>query len=335
MNHKGFIIMNLLLIALIFLAETIQAQGPDNPPIDSICMVFAGIDYGGDFSSPQNFPNAKHIANIKVGSYFFQVITWHTSISWGGNSIFSWWQDMFSIWAYPESLSFTQGEVSRNCCVCADTKGDLHFAWYQSGTPDDYDIFYTRAFLDTTNGWIDFTIEKPPVMISATNGEQECHASMMTYGDSLIMIVYTVGPWRYEHAIGYNYSIDGGDTWLGPFVAYEHGGPMSWDWFCLPAIAVNPHDGDMWFAIQCDYDFNGCNDVVAFQWQHAPGDTWRHELVAAGQPAPNDHALTCPSMVIDHNEIPHIVFLECLITCGRTVPDIYSGPLGTLYYTYK
>ena len=36
---------------------------PENPPpIDSTCLVFAGVDYGNNFDSPQAYPCSKQAA---------------------------------------------------------------------------------------------------------------------------------------------------------------------------------------------------------------------------------------------------------------------------------
>ena len=129
--------------------ETVYIQDR-TPPSDSICLVFAGVDYGGNFSSPQNYPNAKKITNIIVGSYYFPVIIWETGASWGGQSVFSYWDNAFSFWSYPDSFSSNDGLDTGRGVICADDMGNLHFAWHQEGNPDGYEIYYTRALLDTS-----------------------------------------------------------------------------------------------------------------------------------------------------------------------------------------
>ncbi|MCK4397056.1 T9SS type A sorting domain-containing protein [candidate division WOR-3 bacterium] len=312
---------------------------PENPPpIDSLCLVFAGVDYGGNFNSPQAYPNAKHITNVMVGSYYFPVVIWETGPVWHDQSLYSYWDDMFKFWSYPDSFTTGYGYNTGRPAVSADSHGNLHFCFHQTGNPDGYEIFYARAILDTSAGIIQYTVERPGVMLSLTNGEPEHFPSMAIYGDTLIMIVWMKGD--PDNAICYSYSQDGGDTWLGPFYAYNQGGaplPGGWEQAC---VAPDPNTGDMWAAVNFDYTGNNNMDIVALRWNFSPGDTWAHELVIEGQPFPNDFPQCLPAIVVDYNSIPHIVFQENFRAYGGTITNKLSGfngcgPCGTLFYTFR
>ncbi|TES92738.1 MAG: T9SS type A sorting domain-containing protein [Candidatus Cloacimonadota bacterium] len=355
-----FLIIFLLSRSLLFGNYPLRMEGPmlptlgeescihpvDNPPpLDTVCLVYEPVWYGGSYLSPQNYVNAKHITNVIVGSYSFPVVIWETETDWGQQSLFSYWDDLLKCWSYPDSFTSNQGRDTGRGNVCADSKGNLHFAWHQiGGTPDGYEVFYARAFLDTSGGIIQYNVERPAIMISATNGEEEYFPSMAINNDSLIMIVFTVGVIvGFEHAIGYNYSTDGGETWVGQGIAYEHGSEMPGSWL-LPSIASNPNrsntttpNKDMWVAFNFDYDDNMCMDILALYWD-AVTNTWNHELVALGQSPPNDHALCCPAIVVDYNGVPHIIFQENMGTGGGQVGLLgfnVCGPAGTLWYTHK
>jgi len=308
---------------------------PDNPPpIDSICLVFSGIDYGAAFNSPQAYPHAKHITNVKVGSYYFPVVTWETGASWSLQSLYSYWDDMFKFWSYPDSFTTNQGQDTGRPAMCSDSHGNLHFAWHQTGSPDGYEIFYTKAFLDTSAGVIQYNVERPGVMISETNGEEEHFPSMAIYGDTLIMVVWGWGGSGADHAIGYNYSTDGGNTWVGSQYAYEHGSILPGSWI-LVNIAPDPNTGDMWVAVCFDFSGDGNMDLVAMHWD-APTDTWTTEMALQGPG--NMHPYACPAIAVDHNSIPHIVFQENLTTTGGSgglTGWNQCGPAGTLYYTHR
>ena len=307
---------------------------PDNPPpTDSICLVFSGVDYGGNFSSPQNYVNAKHIANVIVGSYYFPVVIWETGASWSGASLFSYWDDMFKFWSYPDSFTTNQGQDTGRPAVCSDSHGNLHFAWHQTGSPDGYETFYTRAILDTSSGVIQYNVERPGQFISSTNGEPQTFPAMAIYQDTLIMVVDNHGDIGSEHAISYNYSTDGGTTWAGDADAYDHGSVMTGSWI-LPSVAADPTSGDMWAVVNFDVDGDGSMDIFSLHWDAAT-NTWTTETVAA---ATSMHPYACCNVVVDYNGVPHVMFQENLTTTGGASGLSgwnQCGPAGTLYYTHR
>ncbi|MBA7650280.1 hypothetical protein ES703_58083 [subsurface metagenome] len=308
---------------------------PENPPpIDSTCLVFPGVDYGAASSSPQNYVNSKHITNAKVGSYYFPVVIWETMGAWHNQSLFSYWDDMFNFWSYPDSFTSNNGMDTGRPAICSDSKGNLHFAWHQDGSPDGYEIFYSRAFLDTSAGMIQYNVERPAQFISATNGEEGLFPVMALYEDTLIMIVWNVGTIQAEHAFGYNYSTDAGSTWVGRDIIYEHGPHFPSAWI-FGSIAPNPNNGDMWAAWSWDYTGDGRQDIAVYHWD-AVTNTWTDELAAE---ATCMHPYALPAIVVDYNSVPHLVIQENLINDGgiNDVLSTYSacGPAGTLYYTHR
>ncbi|TES92735.1 MAG: T9SS type A sorting domain-containing protein [Candidatus Cloacimonadota bacterium] len=311
---------------------------PENPPpIDSLCLVFSGIDYGDPNNSPQAYPSAKHITNVMVGSYYFPVVTWETGDAWGKQSLFSYWDDMFKFWSYPDSFTSNNAIDTGRPAMCSDSKGNLHFAWHQLGNPDGYEIFYTRAFLDTSAGVIQYSVERPATMISITNGQEETFPSIAIYGDTLIMVVYPRRMGTDRNAIAYNYSTDGGNTWAGQALAYDHGGIMPGSWI-QPSIGPDPNNGNMWVTVNFDYTGNACMDITALYWEAATNN-WSIELAAEGQVPPNDDALCMPAIVVDYNGIPHIIFAVNIGSGGGGLGGLWTfgacGPAGTLFYIHR
>jgi len=330
MKKINFSLIFIFLI-LLFIGERIEAQGMDNPPPpDSLCMVFSGIDYGGYESSPQNYPNAKHITNVKVGSYYFPVVIWETGGSWSNQSLFSYWDDMFKFWSYPDSFTSNNGQDTGRGNVCVDSKGNLHFVWHQAGSPDGYEIFYSRAILDTSAGIIQYNVERPAVMISATNGEMELFPAMAIYGDTLIMVVFNVGPIYEEHTVGYNYSTDGGNSWVGRDIAYEHGTSMTGDWI-LPSIAPDPNTGDMWVALNFDDSGDDQIDVVSLYYD-AIGNIWTKEVLVSSS---IEWAYSLPVICVDFFGNPSIVFLKIYNPGGGGIPPFPERLSGILVFTRR
>jgi len=312
-----------------------SASIPDSPPpLDSICLVFSGIDYGASSSSPQNYVNAKHIVNVSVGSYYFPVVIWESGPSWGTQSLFSYWDDMFKFWSYPDSFTSNQGQDTGRPAVCADSHGNLHFIWHQAGSPDGYENFYTRAILDTSAGVIQYNVERPAQFISSTNGEEEEFPVLAIYNDTFLMAVYNRGTIGAEHAVNYNYSTDGGTNWAGNATAYENGGVMPGSWI-LPSIAPDPNTGDMWVATNFDKSGDGNMDIFGLHWT-ASTKVWTTETIATG--SSNMHPYACCGIAVDNNSIPHVVFQENLSTTGGSGGlSVWAGcgPAGSLYYTHR
>ncbi|MCK4585370.1 T9SS type A sorting domain-containing protein [candidate division WOR-3 bacterium] len=349
MKLVGLLIVTILLMNIGFLSGNYPLQNTDillptvgaesgyiienPPPIDSICLVFPGVDYGDQASSPQNYVNAKHITNVMVGSYYFPVVIWETGSAWGSQSLFSYWDDMFNFWSYPDSFTSNNGIDTGRPAICSDSKGNLHFCWHQGGSPDGYEIFYTRALLDTSAGVIQYNVERPAQFISETNGEEEQFPAMTIYGDTLIMVVFNVGSIQSEKAIGYNYSTDGGNTWVGRDIVYDHGGIIPGSWQLL-SIGTDPNTEDMWVASNFDMSGDGSMDILAHHWAAAT-NTWSTETVAN---ATSMHPYAIPALVVDYSSTPHIIFQENHSnTGGLTGLTVFyaSGPFGQLYYTYR
>jgi hypothetical protein len=295
------------------------------PPIDSIYLVFSGVDY----ENPQIYPNAKHVTNVMVGSYYFPVIIWETGNSWGGQSLFTYWEDMFKFWAYPDSFTNADGQDTGRPAVCSDSHGNLHFIWHQGGNPDGYEIYYTQAVPDTSYGFVQYSVDRSPERLSDTNGEEEVFPVIAIQDDNLCVV------WRMGSddpiAIMYNYSHDGGTTWAGADTAFFDTMPGSW---ILPSIAPDPVDGDMWVSINFDYTGDGSMDVVALFYD-VSGDTWSHELAAD---APSMHAYCIPVIAVDNSGVPHIVFQENIGCAGGLqglAGWLQTGPGGTLYYIHR
>jgi hypothetical protein len=307
---------------------------PDNPPpIDSTCLVYTGVDYGGVFNSPQGYPNAKHITNVMVGSYYFPVVIWQMGLSWDEQCVFSYWDDLFKFWSYPDSFSTSIGNYSGRTGVCADGHGNLHFAWYQRGNPDDYEVFYTRALIDTSSMFVVYTVERPGVMVSETNGEFDRFSSIALWADTIVFITWTKG--EPANAAYYNYSTDAGTTWAGAQAIYEHGGPMPSGWQ-LNSVAPDPTTGDMWVMVPWDYSGDGCQDIAAYRWEAAT-NTWIDELAAEAPNYPHPYAV--PAVAVDYNGVPHVVLQENLADDGGVNGTLSGynecGPAGTLFYVHR
>ncbi|MCK4233869.1 T9SS type A sorting domain-containing protein, partial [candidate division WOR-3 bacterium] len=277
---------------------------------------FSGIDYGGSASSPQNYPNAKHITNVMVGSYNFPVIIWKTGSSWGGASLFSYWDDMFQIWSYPDSFTSSGGEDTGSGNVWSDSKGNLHFAWHQAGNPDGYEIFYTRALLDTSTGMILFNVVRPGIMVSETNGISETYPVMCLNGDNPYIV------WSQGNVLFWNHSTNGGITWVGADTAFYDTMLVAGQLFC---IAPDPTSGDVWVATSYDANGDSAMDIVTFHYISS-GGIWEKEVAAV---TPDSVSYAFPAISVDYTGIPGIVFQKNF----GSYPSV--GPVGLLMFTRK
>jgi len=296
--------LNFLLICLFFLfiisGERIGAQGMDYPP-EGLNLVFSGIDY----NSPMDYPNAKHITNVIVGTYYSPAIICETGASWGRQSLFTYWDDMYQYWAYPDSFTSNQGQDTGRGNIWADSHGNLHFAWHQSGNPDGYEIYYSRAFLDTSSGVIQYTVERPAVMISETNSIEETNPAMCLNDDNPYIV------W-----ISGNVLFCNGDT------AFVDTMPGSW---ILPCIAPDPTSGDLWVATNYDANGDSSVDIVTFHYISSSG-VWEKEVTAV---SPDTFDYGFPAISVDYNGAPGIVFQRN----EGSSPSV--GPYGLLLFTRK
>ncbi len=274
-------------------------------------------------ASRWNPPFARSVTNVIVGSYYFPVIIWETGTSWYRQSLFSFWDDQFQIWNYPDSFTTGGGNDTGRGTVVSDSHGNLHFVWHQFGDPDGYEIYYTRALLDTSAGVIQYNVERPATKISSDDGEEDIFPSMCINNDK-ICIVWNHGPVGGEHAIYYSYDSNGG-------VAYEHGTAMPASWLVTTSAPDLTND-DVWVALAFDSTGDGSLDLLALHYD-ASDTSWNIELAAA---APTMHPYCLPGIAVDADGIPHIVFQENLTNTGGTGGlsgwDA-CGPAGTLYYT--
>jgi len=306
-------LVGICVLFIIMFVGTIEAQELDNPPPqDSLCLIFSGIDY----DSPMRYPNAKHITNVMVGSYYTPAIIWETGASWSGQLLFSYWDDMFKFWSYPDSFTTNQGQDTGRGNVCSDSHGNLHFAWHQLGSPDGYEIFYTRAFLDTAAGVIQYNVERPAVMISETNGIEESNPAMCLNNDNPYVV------WTQGNVLYWNHSTEGGATWVGADTAFCDTMLVSGQLNC---IAPDPTSGDVWAATNYDANSDSAMDIVTFHYLSSSG-MWEKEVAAV---TPDTFPYGFPAVFVDYNGAPGIVFQRNQGSSSSV------GPYGLLLFTRK
>jgi len=304
--------MKYLIIFLIVFIPIISVTQPFSPP-DSISSVWTGIGY----DQPLAWPNAKHITDVIMGSYYFPVVIWETGGLWGYQSLFSYWDDMFKYWSFPDSFTMSQGMNTGRGNVASDSHGNLHFAWQQTGNPDGSEIFYTTAFFDTSAGLIQFSVQRPPVMMSATDSEEDAFPALCLYNDS-VYIVWNHGIIGEESAIFSN--IAAAET--------AYAGPISGG-FLLNSIAPDPLTGDLWVASTFDINLDSLIDIVALHYDKSSG-TWSNEVAAYGV---NSQDFVCAGITVNYNGVPGIVFLSSTISeyKNRFIVD----PYGSLLFTRR
>jgi hypothetical protein len=325
---NSIIVIGVILFLISF--GQVVAQGSDNPPqgLQNIWSTTAG-------HIPIMYLNAKHLVNVKVGSYYFPVVVWSEDIYWGRQSLFSYWDDDLKEWSYPDSFTSNNGIQANRPAVCSDSKGNLHFVWHQ-WMSDQYRVYYTNAILDTSSGNIQYIVDRNPQQISGLYPFlSDVFPSMAIFEDTLIMVVfslYDIYNFPY-YGIGCNYSTDGGDSWTGIHNAYLDTTAVDASWL-LPSIAPDPNSGDMWVAIHLDATGDECMDIFALHW-NSTSRTWTNEIVAVGE---GIHPYACPSMIVDYNSVPQIIFQENITPDGGTGGlSGYDecGPVGTMFCTHK
>jgi len=279
-------------------------------PPDSISLVFDGIGH----EQPLAWPNAKHITNVIVGSYYYPVIIWETGSSWDGQLLFSYWDDQFKFWSYPDSFTQNQGMDTGRGNVATDSHGNLHFAWHQTGNSDGYETYYTSALLDTTAGILQYYVQNP-IMVSSTDGYEDAYPALCIHNDSIYM-VWNHGVIGQESAIFSNTPAE---------TAYA--GPISGG-FLLNSIAPDPLTGDLWVASTFDINGDSLIDIVALHYDQSSG-TWSNEVAAYGI---NSHDFICGGITVNYDGVPGIVFLS--ISSSKKERFIVD-PYGVLLFSRK
>jgi len=320
MKHLGLV--GICVLFIIMFVGAISAQGISRKIDGKIFSLIESGNYKNTKNLPQEDsffdadkwyqPPARHITNVIVGSYYFPVIVF--------DNLFIYWDKLFNHWSYPDS--FGRGSYAS---VASDSKGNLHFAWHQGGNPDGYEVYYTGAILDTSAGMIQYYVERPPVMISATDGEEDISPSMCIYNDRPF-VVWNHGGIGSEHAIFY---YDGNTGIMD--TAYEYTVPFPGSWI-LTSIAPDLNTGNMWVAFAFDSTGDNSMDMLALHYDAA--DTlWNIELVAAAQ---SMHPYCLPGIAVDVSGIPHIIFQKNLTNTGG-INGLSGwgecGPAGTILYT--
>jgi hypothetical protein len=351
MRLSNLMIVAILLISVVLLSgseafesinlkATLGADGGEWSPRgpiqqDSIYLIIQGVDYGADATAPQCYGNAKHITTVHVGTHIFPVVVWETGDSWHLQSLFSYWDEFFDMWTFPDSFTSNSGVDTGRPAVCADSKGDLHFVWHElHGSV--YDVYYTRGLIDTTGGLVTYTVESPAVLLSTAGGRFETFPVLAMYEDTLLMAFWMNGTSTDDYGFAYNYSTDGGNTWAGPAFAYDHGSPLPCPAWSLSTIAPDPTSGDMWAGAHYDITGDGSADAVTIHWSAAT-NTWdAPELVAA---APAMHPFCLTAIVVDYNGVPHDIWQENKINDGGSSGQLSvypgCGPFGQLYYSNR
>jgi hypothetical protein len=170
---------------------------------------------------------------------------------------------------------------------------------------------------------VQYNVQRPPVMISSTDGEEEGFPSLCLINESPF-VIWDHGPGGDYHAIYYYFNGNGG-------VAYEHGSPFSGSWL-LCNVAPDLSSGDAWGSLAFDSTGDGSMDLLALHYD-ATDTSWSIELVAA---APSMHPFCLPGIAVDLDGVAHIVFQENLTNTGG-IGGLSGwpqcGPAGSLYYT--
>jgi hypothetical protein len=314
MKNRG-IFLTFSLLFVFAITNSLHAQEPDNPP-QGLQLLFAGAYCPSAALTIQEFPNAKHISNVIVGSYYFPTVIYETSNVWGFASMYMYWDDMFSYWSYPDSFTTGGGDDTGGGNVWADSHGNLHLAWHQAGNSDGYEVFYTRALLDTSAGVIQFNVQRPGEMVSETNGLQETYPSLCVHNDNPYVV------WSKDNVLYWNYSSDGGVTWNGPDTAFVDSVSVTMGFV---NIAPDPTSNDVWVTTAYNTNNDTVTDIVAFHYLSGSG-TWEKEVVAV---SPDSLPYAQSAIAVDYLGRPNIVF-QRYETYGSQ-----AGPVGQLLFSRK
>lgn len=307
-------------------SSQIQTKSP--PPPDSIhwvCDSF-GIDYGGEWSSPLNYPNGDHIVR-RLGHYDVPCIFVEGGPKWNRGCCVYCWNDSLGCWQ-PEFVTPTGPEDTLDTgriSAAADTFGDIHVVWHgPAPTTGQYEVWYRNK---TGGTW------GPVVLVSMDEGIPDGFPVVTVDGGSGVTAVWIHGDIGLEEDLYARRSTDCGETW-GPIENITNFGGIMFGSWILPSIDYDLGTGDV--HVVCNTDMNSDNkmDIVYIRYDAASGGWDPPETVATAE---GSHPLACPQVVVDSENVPHVVYQENLARegprplCGWP----QCGPAGRLWYTYK
>jgi len=287
------------------------------PPLDSVLVVQNGIDRGGDFSGPTDYPQERHVVYVPSEDTYFAFYEWNTANDFMISARY--WQEVagFGFWS-------AEGTPSERGTQQDAGRPSAHE--YDGGVM----VAYHATFdLNVYNTWInrfDFATQSWGTSVQITD-----HAVGSTFpfldrsSDDTWMIVSQEGPGPVDIVV--NISNDDGATWTQNTVATGVN-----DMWCLPSGAADPSNGDLYVAYNDDLDDDNDLDIVVHQSTDG-GMTWSApQMVADG--AIYSQKIE-PSLVVDQTHRVHLVYqgnisdeisagLSGLTTIGVAGPPYHS-----------
>lgn len=302
-----------------------------SPPItDSIhCPVFDSVDYGGEFSSPQNYSNADHIVR-RLGMYDVPYIFFETGDNWTNDCLTSYWDDWFEYWPWEYATSTAPEDTldTGRICASADTFGNIHVVWHGPLPTGVYEIWYRKK---TGGTW------GPVHLISADEGVEDGFPVVTADGDGNPWVVWNHGGIQFEEDLYARHSTDGGETWEPIENITNFGGLMFGSWI-LASIDCDLATGDV--HVVCNTDVSSPKDNwmdIFYVHYDASSGTWDPVEVVA-EAVVGRHPLACAQVVVDSDNVPHVVYQENGADeggAGGLTGWAHCGPAGQPYYTYK
>lgn len=308
----------------------LKTQMETPPQTDSIHYVVASVDYGGPWSSPLNYPNADHIVR-RLGTYNVPYIFYETGPYWHYDCIASSWCTWFPfLWVreYVTPIGPEDTLDTGRICAAADTFGNIHIVWHGPILPTDTvcEVWYRKK---SDGAW------RTAILLSANEGVMDAFPVVTVDGDCNVTAVWTHGDIGEEEDLYARRSTDCGEIWGPTENISDFAAIMSGSWI-LPSIDCDPTTGDV--HVVCNTDMNSDNwmDIFYAHYDAASG-TW-DPIETVAEAVAGGHPFGCPQVVVDSENLPHVVYQENLSDQGGREglsgwPE--CGPVGMSYYTYK
>ncbi len=262
------------------------------PDTDSLLIVRANIDRGGDFSGPTDYPPERHTAFSSAMDTYFATYEWDDVNDFMVSARY--WDSIlgFGFWSSEATPSeeATQSDAGRPSLH--GTGEGMAIAYHGVVGASDFRVYF-NTFDSLSVSWGESQLLADD--INSTNFPFLDRSSTGTW-----MLVCNDGHIGDATGDVMVFLSDDAATWTRSTV--QQNAIMNWT---LPTGASDPSNGDLYVAYSDDSDADGDGDVVIHRSTDS-GVTWSaQQLVATGEPGGQ---AVVPSIVVDRDHTVHIIY---------------------------
>jgi hypothetical protein len=261
------------------------------PDSGAASLVDSLVDYGGQNSSPTNYPNARHCEHNQFAG--FPLVGYERGANTDNDVVYCKW-NAFGFWEPPMTISDQENDAGRIGFAMNQDNGTLYAVWHQT---DDGALYYVRyahlpAGSTEWSGHATLSLE----------GVQSTFPTIDLTPDGVVWVCWEDDA---NKEVTVTHSTDSGMTWDDP--VNIPGGPWDYESWQLPALFCS-NDGKVHIAFENYEDGDQTQDVM-YTWRDPDTGDWSTpEAAALAEPGAN-HLWTA-SLVVDSQEEVHIAGLQ-------------------------